>query len=231
MIAKGVVGASALFLSFAFAPPSAAQFDVGGSVGAYRQWLRAAARKDTHYYAKFEDYGSPGLSAAIFYRDASRSHVNLSLELLYVRRSFRVHQGYSGLAGSNSESLQADLDLLYLNVLPEVRMDDKGLAVVRFGPMVGCRLGGRASGTTYEQYAGNIQTTSFQNARPTMLKGDLRFLFGIGLRKIGSKSFGVSFDTYYNAALGSLLKGEPGSRGNDLGITIGFFRRVQCKKH
>jgi hypothetical protein len=206
---------------------SHAQYDVGFGIGAYKQWLREAPVQDDHYYADFDDFESPGLSATVFYRETSKPHVNFTAEVLYLRRSFLVRQGYAGLGSSTSESLQADLDLLYVNVLPEVRMDDNGVAVVRFGPMIGFRVGGRVSGSSYQSSGGNVEATTYENVPATMLKGDLRFHFGIGFRTINTPKVGVSFDANYNLALGSLLKEKPGSRGSDISITIALFKRVQ----
>lgn len=206
-----------------------AQYDLGVGVGAYRQWLREVPSDDDHYYARFSDFEAPGLSASVFYREVCSAHVDLGMEIRFVRRSFTVNHGYGGLAGSDSEFLQADLDLLYLAITPEVRMDAKGSAVVRFGPMIGQRVGGRVSGSSYYQYAGTIESRSFQNAPPTMLRGDLRFLFGLGLRQVGTKSIGVALDMYLNMAVSSLLDGPGRNRGSDLGITIGIFRRSQGK--
>ncbi len=206
-----------------------AQYDVGVSVGLYRQWLREAPGGDDHYFGSYDDYQNPSLSAGFIYRETSAPHVNFAGELRFLRRSFRVNQGYGGLGGSNSQSIHADLDLLYINILPEVRLDGKGLAVLNFGPMIGVLLGGRVTGSAYDHVGGTIETTTFQNAPPTMFKGDLRFAFGFGLREVSVKTVALSMDAGFNLAFASLLKDKPGSRGSDLELRVAMSRRVQRK--
>lgn len=205
------------------------QYDIGLGIGAYSQRLRGARDKHNLYRVEYDDFDAPGLSASVFYRGASPKQLNFCAELFFLRRTFYVSQAYQGLAPGVKESLHVDLDLIYLIIVPEVRLDDFGKVIARFGPMIGFKVGGRVSGSRSAFNGTYVEETTYANSEPAMLQGDLRFMFGLSLRNFNAKAFGVSLDGYVNTALSSLLKDKPGSRGADVGITVGFYRRIQRK--
>lgn len=123
------------------------QFDYGIAAGGVLTELHTKVSDDPHLTTSVEDVSRTAFSASIFCRERYSGFVDLGFDLTLAHRSFNARYGVGGLAGSTSSSVRAELDQLYFGVKPEVRMDAKRSAVVRFGLMAGFRIGGSAKGT------------------------------------------------------------------------------------
>ncbi len=215
---------SLLTCTFFVGTCAVAQYEVGASVGVYRYSLDGR-KSDGHEYASFSHVPATAFTASLSYRERCASHTDLGVELQFTRKSFDARYSDGGIAGSDGTDAHVDLDLLHLNVALEVRLNSKGTAVVRFGPQVGFRVGGRMTGYHWSiyPYPNPSYRSWFVGATPSDFGGDLRFLFGLGFRS-GTGPWGVTFDPYCSTGVGILLK-SPGAKGTEFGVKIGCSLR------
>lgn len=210
--------------ALALCHPMRGQYDLGVSVGVCRHSLWGK-RSEGHGGTSFNHVRDPELTAAMFYRERIGTHVDLGLEAQLSRRRFAVHSSSGGLAGSQGLDAEVDLWLAHLSITPEVRMNSKASVVVRFGPQIGFKLGGRMTGYRWSSWPYGSSREDFVNASPDAFWGDIRFLFGLGFRASPDKVAGLTVDPYVSAALTSMLKERPGSRGTEVGLRIGIAIR------
>ena len=204
---------------------SGAQYEVGASFGLYHDALQGR-RSEGYSYAEFDDLPVISLVASIHYRERCSSRTDLGVELQFVRKSFSVLAREGGLAGSSGIDADVSLYLMHLNITPEVKMNESGSIRLRFGPQFGFKLGGSVTGQKWVSYPFNYSTDTLARSAPSDLKGDIRFLFGMGFRSNALSKWAVTCDPYYSVAIGSILKIRPGAKGSDLGIKIGLTKRV-----
>ena len=205
------------------------QFDYGISGGAVLTELRIKESDNPYATSSIGSVGRPTFSASAFYRERYSDFVDLSFDLTLVHHSFDVAYREGGHGGGYSKRAHADLDQLYLGVKPEVRMDAKRIAVVRFGIMAGFLVGGWAKGTSsIWDYTGQGV-----NNDDALLKsdfgGDFRFAFGFGFRAPVGDRWAVTIDPEATVAFSSMLKKGANMRGSDLGLRIGLSRRSSGK--
>ena len=200
-----------------------AQFDVGGSLGAYHFTMEAREGED-HYGAWFDNKENDmAFTTTAFYREKRSAHTDLGLELQYTMKKFDARYGYTFLSSSDRTDVHVTLHLLHFGIVPEVRMTYSGNTVLRFGAQFGWLLSGRMTGTgnTYDLLSGSTQS-EFENAPASDFKGDIRALFGMGFRLPVGNAMGVTIDPYVSASIGSLLSVEPGSKSTEIGIKFGL---------
>ena len=212
-------------LAFLLSGSACGQFDYGFSAGAVLTELHAKNSDDPHITAQVGSVSRTTISASTFYRERYSAFVDLGVDLSFAHRSFRASYSESGLGGGVFRYARAELDQLYIGVKPEIRMDAKRSAVVRFGLMAGFLVGGSAKGATSSWSAGG---QGFQNDDADLLRdftGDLRFAFGFGFRAPVGDRWAITIDPEATIAFTSMLKREPGMRGSDIGLRIGLSRR------
>lgn len=217
----------ALTLSgWGFAPASA-QFDYGVSAGGAFNRMRAFVGDDLHVSAWVRDAGFTALSASVFYRERYSDFVDLGLDATIVHQSFTAGYSYSALGGGSSRTAHVELDQLYIGIKPEVRMDAKRSAVVRFGLSAGIRVGGSARGSM-STWSSN---GSFMRNEDADLRrdfgNDLRFAFGFGFRVPVGERWAITIDPEATIGLTSMLHADGTIRGSDIGLRVGLSRR--CK--
>ncbi len=154
--------------------------------------------------------------------------MDLGFDLTLAHRSFSASYGEGGMGGGFTKYAHAELDQLYFGVKPEVRMDAKRSAVVRFGIMAGFRVGGSARGT-YSSYGGYGYTWNNDAGFTHDFSADLRFAFGFGFRLPVGERWAITIDPEATIAFTSMLAQGAGMRGSDIGLRIGLSRRSNGK--
>jgi hypothetical protein len=215
-----------LTTALAFGSVAHGQYDVGLSIGVSRHTL-VAKKSQGRGGASFYNIDQSAMTAAIFYRERVSAHVDLGVEAQVSHKRFSVYASDGSLAGSYGIQADADLWFAHLNITPEVRMNARASAVIRFGPQIGFKLGGSMTGRRWSQFPYSSSEEHFENAKPDVFTGDIRFLFGLGFRTSTGTSYGMTIDPYVSAAITSLLKQSPGCRGTELGVRIGIA--IRCK--
>ena len=217
-----------IILSVASATASA-QFDYGVAVGGVLTELHAKDMDNPHITSRVWNVSPTAFSAAAFYRERYSNFVDLGFDVSLAHRSFNTSYSEGGLGGGVDKTARAELDQLYIGVKPEVRLDAKRYAVVRFGIMAGLLVGGTAKGTS------SIWSVTGQGSRNNDADltrdfgGDFRFAFGFGFRAPVSERWAITFDPEATIALTSMLTKGAGMRGSDLGLRIGLSRRSNGK--
>jgi hypothetical protein len=216
-----------LWLAVAVVQQLGAQFDVGATLGVQRSDIRGRA-SEGHTSASFYNVERPQANFGLFYRERHGSHTNLGLELTWMRSEFDASLYEGSLAGGMGTNVHVVLHTLNLAVLPEVRLSGRYSAVLRFGLAAGMRVGGTMRGTRTTSVPYSWSTDTFTNAEPDMFGGELRALFGFGFYvPVGALS-GITIDPY--VARGSLLlKRDPGSISNEVGLRLGWALRMKGK--
>lgn len=220
-------GAVIRWICWMFIPAGSlqAQFDIGGSLGAYHFTMEAREGED-HYGAGFDNEENDiAFSATAFYREKRSAHTDLGLELQYTVKEFDARYGYSGMSYGEHTDVHVTLHLLHFGIVPEVRMTYSGNTVLRFGAQFGWLLSGRMTGTgnTYDLLTGSTQSI-YENTPTSDFKGDIRALFGMGFRIPVGTALGLTIDPYVSASIGSLLSAEPGSKSTEIGIKFGLAK-------
>lgn len=209
--------------------PAYAQFDYGLAFGGVRTQMRAIQRDAPHASAWVSDATHSVFSASMFYRERYSNYVDLGFDAVLTHQSFSAGYSYSGRGGGTSKSAHAELDLLYLGIKPEVRMDAKRLAVVRFGLMAGIRMGGSARGIA-QTWSAMGHYTRLEDADLTGdFGGDLRFAFGFGFRVPAGERWAITIDPEATIGLTSMVYDHANIRGTDIGLRIGLSRRCGGK--
>ena len=216
---------AALIVSGLAAFPVSAQFDYGLSAGGALPKLWVVGMDDFHASASVGDVGRTAFSASAFYRERYSDFVDLGIDLVLAHQSFSIQYGYTGLGGSTNKAARAELDRLYLGLKPEVRMDAKRMAVVRFGLMAGFRAGGSARGTSFTWGAMGPGTKHDDADLADDFSGDLRFAFGFGFRIPLGDRWAVTIDPEATFGLTSLVRSYASVRGSDISLRIGLSRR------
>ena len=204
------------------------QFDYGISVGGVLTELHAKDSDDPHLTSSVWNVSRTTISASAFYRERYSDFVDLGVELSLAHRSFNASYDEIGLGGGLDKTVRAEFDQLYIGVKPEVRMDAKRSAVVRFGMMAGFRVAGSAKGT-YSSYGGYGNALNKDADLKGDFGGDLRFAFGFGLRAPVGERWAITIDPEATIAFTSMLKKSAGMRGSDIGLRIGLSRRSNRK--
>ncbi len=209
--------------------PANAQFDVGVSAGWALVQLRAVESDDPHLSTTVDDIGRTAFTASAFYRERYSDFVDLGLELVFLRQSFNAGYGYSGLGGGHAATAHVELDQIHIGVKPEVRMDAKRMAVVRFGLHAGMRIGGSARGSTYTWSMAGPGTRNDAADLIGDFGGDFRFAFGFGFRIPAGQRWAITIDPEATFGLTSLLHAQGNILGSNLGLRVGLSRRSQSK--
>lgn len=196
-----------------------AQYELGASLGAYQYSI--VERKEDHAQANFDQLSTPSFNASLFYRERWGKVMNFGVELQFSRKSFDARYGDGGLGGGRGTIAHVDLDLMHLNITPEVKLGGRDNAVLRFGFQFGFKLGGSMTGSSWAWLGADRSSDVFVGADPQDFKGDFRFLLGLGYRHKADTPWGVTFDPYFSAAIGSILKDPPGAKGTEFGLKVG----------
>ncbi len=205
------------------------QFDYGISIGGVLTELHAKSSDNPHITARVGNVGRTAFSASAFYRERYSAFVDLGVDLTLAHRSFNASYSESGLGGGMDKTVRAELDQLYIGVKPEIRMDAKRNAVVRFGFMMGFRVGGSARGA-FSTWSVTGQGNRINDADLTRdFGGDLRFAFGFGFRAPVGEQWAITIDPEATIAFTSMLNQGAGMRGSDIGLRIGLSRRSKGK--
>lgn len=215
-----------LLYALACGVPLAAQFDLGVSFGMFHESLRSK-ESEGHAYVRFSDLSNPGPTASVFYRERSSDQLDLGVEVQYTRSVFTAIYSDGSVAGSVGASGEVELHLIHLTITPELRLNPSRTAVMRFGPQIGFLVDGSMTGYAWNSFPYQGSRTELQNAPASDFKGDVRVLFGLGLRSSATARVAVSFDPYFSASITSLLRQDPGAFSSEYGIRIGLVRR--CK--
>ena len=219
----------AFFFAGWIAGPASAQFDYGVSVGAVLVQMRAFVDDDQHVSTWVSDVGRTAFSASAFYRERYSDFVDLGFDLTFARQSFRAGYSYAGLAGGHSRTAHVAIDQLYIGIKPEVRMDAKRMAVVRFGLLAGITVGGSARGTSTSWSNGGPYTRNDDADLINDFGGDLRFAFGFGFRVPVGDHWVITIDPEATIGLTSMLYADGTIRGSDVGLRVGLSRRSKGK--
>lgn len=208
------------------ANPAFAQFDLGFSAAAY-DFNIEARKSEGHAQAYFSEISTPAYGFSITYSERRSEHADITFALEFTRKSFHASYSNGGLGGGTSTAEHVDLDLLHFTIAPEVYLDPRKLAAVRFGVQVGWKLRGYATGRTWQYgYPPLSGPYDYEGAGATHFGGDLRGLFALHFQ-FGSGNGFITVEPYLSAPIGSLLKSEPGSRGNDFGLRLGWAWRMK----
>lgn len=213
-----------LFLSAVTAFPACAQFDYGGSMGGVCTKLWVVESDDSHEAAWVRDVGASGLCFSAFYRERYSDFVDLGLDLTLVHRDFSAGYSHNGLGGGNGQAFRAEVDQLYLGLKPEVRMDAKRTAVVRFGLMVGVVALGSAKGSSSTWSLGGQGSSEESADFINHLNGGLRFAIGFGFRFPVGRQWAITIDPETTFSITSMAY-PLNLRGSDAGLRIGLSRR------
>lgn len=207
-----------------------AQFEYGVAVGGVLTELHARPNDDPHGSLWVDDVGRSAGSVSIFYRERYSDPVDLGVDVTWVRREFSTGYAYGGLGGGTNKAARAELDLVYIGIKPEVHLDPRRLAAVRFGLMGGFIAGGSARGSTSSW---SIQNPGSVQQDADLLRdfgGDFRFAFGFGFRVPLGEHWAIAIDPEATFALSSVLHTDAGGvRGTDVGVRIGLARRSNRK--
>jgi hypothetical protein len=216
-----------LCVTFSIVRPLSAQYVIGATAGLHRLDLRGRP-SEGHASARFYNIARPDVNFGLFYRERCGAHTNLGLDLTWMRNEFDASLYEGSLAGGTQTTAHVVLHTINLAVLPEVRLSARYSAVVRFGMAVGVRVAGTMSGTRYEQWPYNWQVVTLNDAIPDVFGGELRALFGFGFQvPVGARNM-ITIDPYL--ARGSLmLKRDPGSISNEVGLRLGWVLRMKGK--
>lgn len=217
----------ALLISGWIVAPASAQFDYGVSAGGALNRMHAFVGDDPHISAWVSDVGFTALSASVFYRERYSDFVDLGLDATLIHQSFTAGYTYSALGGGSSRTAHVELDQLYIGIKPEVRMDAKRSAVVRFGLSAGIRVGGSARGSMSTWSANGSYARNEDADLRRDFGNDLRFAFGFGFRIPAGAQWAVTIDPEATIGLTSMLHADGTIRGSDFGLRVGLSRR--CK--
>lgn len=208
--------------------PASAQFDYGVSAGGALNRMRAFVDDDMHVSTWVSNVGFTALCASAFYRERYSDFVDLGLDATIIHQSFTAGYTYSALGGGSSRRAHAELDQLYIGIKPEVRMDAKRSAVVRFGLSAGIRVGGSAQGSMSTWSANGSFTRNEDADLRRDFGNDLRFAFGFGFRIPAGAQWAVTIDPEATIGLTSMLRAAGSTiHGSDFGLRVGLSRR--CK--
>lgn len=210
-----------------FVTRSQAQGDLGVGLSVYHGQLYKATSRDGAY-ATPTTVGSPGLGVFVCHSESGGAHMNWYLAGLFTRRTFDITYGYAGLGGSYSTTAHVDLDLFYASLAPELKLDSEGHFLMRLGLMAGWKVGGRMTGhrNSWSFGSGSAGNGSFVNEPVRDFKGDLRLLFGFGIRPALADTYGLMIEPYVSSALSSLVK-DGQTRGIDFGVVLGWYWKAQ----
>lgn len=164
-------------LASAAVAPAMAQYDYGVSGGGVLTSLWPKYNDSPHEQVVLGDMGRTSFSAAVFYRERYSDFVDLGFDVSVAHRSFSVQYSTSGLGGGTTKTARVEMDHLYIGVKPEVRMDAKRSAVVRFGLMGGFRVGSVKNGSVRTWSAAGSYTYKNDVDLSRDFGGDLRLAF------------------------------------------------------
>lgn len=201
-----------------------AQSDTGGGAVLFASTLGQGKQQYREEVA-FSAISTPGTGISVFHSDRTSAEANVFFGVAYLRRSFNVDYGSSGLGGGYTTSARVDMDMLYFSCGPEFRAAKSGKLSFRFGPLIGIHAGGTMSGVTQGWSIGtNGSRTYFQGEEPTMFQCDLRLMFGFSHRAMLNETIGWNIDPGLHFALSSMME-DYRTRGVDLVISVGLFWR------
>lgn len=215
----------ALIISGLVAAPACAQFDYGLSAGGVLVQMRAFESNDPHVSTWVNDVGRTAFSASAIYRECYSDFVDLGFDLTLTHQSFNAGYSDGGLGSGSNRSAHVEIDQLYIGVKPEVRMDAKRSAVVRFGLLAGMKVGGSARGSSSSW---SVAGPGSRNEDADLIRdfgSDLRFAFGFGFRIPAGGQWAVTVDPEATIGLTSMLHADGTIRGSDIGLRVGLSRR------
>lgn len=196
-----------------------AQFDVGVGFGLFEQRLEPGSGAG---HASFSSADMPGMAWSLTYREQNARRLRLGAQILVTKRAFDVVYESVVLGGRYGAEAKVDLLLLHAYLLPEFRLDRRGVLCVRAGLGSGLRLAGKVSGLGFDWNVANPpDTLVLDKEKPRAFQGDLRALAGVGGRVPLGDFVAITIDPWCTYALGSMLKPSPGSRGVDFGLAVG----------
>lgn len=172
---------------------------------------------------------------AVYYREQGPRTVRFATGLQVVRREFFAKYDGGGLGAGYGKEVDVRLDVLYWNLQPEIRMNERGSLVFRLGPQFGWLLNGTMEGNSSSWSQGSpgstpptSDTSELQRRYASDFKGDIRFLFGLGFRLPLGEATALTIDPYWSTAVTSMLDPEVASiamRGYDAGVLVGLSWR------
>lgn len=215
----------ALFFAWAVACGAHAQYDLGLAAGGVLNFMAGDHSGSPHQYARVDYVDAGTCSASVFFKARTARRINPALDLMWVRRSFRVSYGQSGLGGGATRRAHADLDQLYAGLVPELALDSTRRSVFRLGVRAGLYTDAKATGTisTWDS-SGEHGEVAAQDLGPDF-RSDLRLVLGFGYRLPWGARWAVQFDPELTYGFGSLLKDDWGRlHGWDVGLHVGVAR-------
>lgn len=216
----------ASFALFGYGQVSA-QYEVGVSGGVFisEMYTPTSANRPVTY--------APGPSTpyaiSAWYRERGEKRVGLGLGLQWTHRSFRADYFEGGLGGGTDYSATVNVNFIHLNIGPEVRLDRNGRLCFRTGPQFGFLVGGTSDGTKYSWSMGGPSSRSTFNDEEirSTYRGDLRWLFGLGIWSALSQRFSLSLDPYASLGITSLHQDPTVMKSMDAGLKVSVGLRVQ----
>lgn len=203
------------------------QYDLGVSAGGYAFVVYANKAHRPGSTVRFNSGQSLPWTAALHYRERSTRKVDLGAELRYVHREFQMRTQGGGMDHQYLHTMNVALDLLYMSILPEYSLDDRGISVVRCGPQIGFKFASSTVEGRLEEWSlpEFYKSTVVPSGPANDFRGDVRILVGLGLRYPMGRHLALAIDPYWSIALSSMLKWEVasvGMGGHDMGLSIGL---------
>lgn len=220
----------AIILALAFLPilSGSAQYDIGLSVGSFLEWTHVRRSNDRDFVS-LQRIGIPPFTASLHFREQIGNKGDIGFELQFVRRAFHIEYGFNALGGYNNTEGDVVLNILYLTIAPQFKLNRSGTAVFRFGPMIGKKLGGRFVGERNSAGASSgvytVTNSVIDGPLPDLFKGDIRFLVGLGLLRPWNDTWRIGLDLYSSMTVFSAIKDPRGVGMFDLGLSLGIAHR------
>lgn len=197
-----------------------AQYDVGVSGGVFHShmYTPTSANRPVTY--------APGTATpyviSAWYRERGERPVGLGLALQWTHRSFRADYTEGGLGAGTEYRSTVNADFIHLNIGPEIRLDRNGRLCFRTGPQFGFLVGGTSSGTSSGWDINGPHSNGAFNDEglQATYKGDLRWMFGLGIWSALSKRFSLSFDPYASFGITSMHQAPTTMKSIDVGLKV-----------
>ena len=192
-----------------------AQFEIGGSAGAYTYALRTDNR------SSFSPVDRPGFLASFWYRERAPDGFGIGIDLQWSHRVFDAYLCSCGLGGGSAYNTRVVLEQFHIGLLPEVRLGPEGRAFLRFGPRFGLGALGSVEGTysSWGLYSPSTGPVPVNSSASRFYKGDFRFHLGFSVVVARSGRMRYTIDPYVEYGFGSMLKDASDAlRTSDLGV-------------
>ncbi|MCB0773033.1 MAG: hypothetical protein KDB93_06640 [Flavobacteriales bacterium] len=214
-----------LFLAGAVGCGAHAQYDIGAAAGGVLTFMSDGGHISPHQFARVDYVDAGTFSAAVFFRTRKARRVNPALDLVWSRRSFRASYGQRHGGGGTTKRASADLDQLYVGIVPELALDSGRRSVFRLGMRAGICTDARAQGTVSTWSNDGEHALADGQDLGADFRGDLRVVLGFGYRLPWGARWAVHVDPELTYGIGSLLKDDWGRlHGWDVGLRVGIAR-------